>query len=56
MDRLVFEELYRHDAGVQARFQLVVARQLAEDARVLHDLLAHSIATGNEEKIRERYG
>ena len=56
MDRRVFDELYRHDEGVHARFQLVVARQLASDARALHELLVQSIATGDDSPLRHRFG
>jgi hypothetical protein len=56
LDRLVFEELYRKNAGVHARFQLVVARQLASDVRSLREILAKAIATGDDAPLRDRFG
>jgi CRP-like cAMP-binding protein len=56
MDRRVFEELYRHGEGLAARFQLVLARQLASDVRALHELLLDCVATGDDAELHGRFG
>jgi CRP-like cAMP-binding protein len=54
LDRRTFEELNRRNAGVHARFQLVVARQLASDLRALHDALGRAMATGDDAHLRPK--
>lgn len=55
LDRRTFDALYRSDAGVHARFQIVVARQLAHDLRDTRDLLARAIESGNLEPVAQRF-
>jgi CRP-like cAMP-binding protein len=52
LDRRTFEELNNGQIGLYARFQLVVARQLASDMRGLREALGRSIATGEEMALR----
>lgn len=56
MDRRVFEELNRRDAGVHARFQLILARQVASDARSLADMLARAASSGDDASLKARFG
>ena len=56
LDRRTFDALYKSDAGVHARFQLVVAKQLAHDIRNTRDLLAQAIESGNVEPLAARFG
>lgn len=56
LDRRTFDELFRRNVGVHARFQLVVARSLAADLRALRELLVASLASGDERGLRERFG
>ncbi len=56
LDRRTFEGLYTKDAGVHARFQIVVARQLASDIRRTGDLLARAIRSGDCAPVAAHYG
>jgi CRP-like cAMP-binding protein len=56
LDRRTFEELFRRNVGLHARFQLVIARTLASDLRRLRALLVKSLATGDEAPLRNEFG
>lgn len=43
LDRLTFDELFRRDVGVHARFQMVIARHLASDLRDLGARLSRDL-------------
>jgi CRP-like cAMP-binding protein len=55
LDRRTFEELFRRNVGVHARFQLVIARSLAADLRGLRGLLVAALLSGDEGALRERF-
>lgn len=55
LDRGTFSALYQSDAGVHARFQLVVARQLAADIRNTGTLLATAIESGDCAPVADRF-
>jgi CRP-like cAMP-binding protein len=55
LDRRSFEELFRRNVGVHARYQQVIARSLAADLRDLRGLLVAALASGDEGALRERY-
>lgn len=56
LDRLVFNDLFRKNVGVHARFQLAIARGLASDLRALREALVHAIDSGDDARVRERFG
>lgn len=56
LDRRTFDALYKSDAGVHARFQFVVAQQLARDIRSTRNLLAQAIDSGNVDAVAKRFG
>jgi CRP-like cAMP-binding protein len=56
LDRRTFDELFRKNVGLHARFQLVIARSLAGDLRRLRALLVSSLAAGDDEALNERFG
>jgi CRP-like cAMP-binding protein len=56
LDRLTFEELFHHDVGVHARFQMLVARQVASDVRMMRKLLTEAIATGDVTPVHVHFG
>ena len=56
LDRRTFDELFRKNVGLHARFQLVIARSLAGDLRRLRALLVRSFADGDDAPLRERFG
>jgi|GEM_PF-1267851 len=55
LTRLVFDELVRSHTGVAAKFQHVIARQLAKDLRHLTALVQQA-AAGDEDGLRRRLG
>ena len=55
LDRRTFEELFRKNVGVHARFQLVIAKSLAADLRDLRALLVGALASGDEAALRARF-
>lgn len=56
LDRATLQELFRHDVGVHARFQLVIAKHLARDLRELGTLVEEAIRSGDDRAVRERFG
>ncbi len=55
LDRMTLEELFRLDVGVHARFQMVIARQLAADLRELGAMMSASMRTGDDAAVRARF-
>jgi CRP-like cAMP-binding protein len=56
LDRRTFEELFRRNVGLHARFQLLIARNLATDLRRLRAALVASFAAGDENALRDVTG
>ena len=55
LSRMVWEELIHSHTGVAAKFQTLVARQLARDLRHLTSLVQEA-ASGDDERLRRRLG
>ena len=56
LDRRAFDELFRRNVGLHARFQLVIAKSLATDLRRLRALLVSSFAAGDDGALRAEFG
>lgn len=56
LDRRSFDELYKRQAGVQARFQIAIATQLAADIRTTGALLTRALKSGDVDPIVARFG